>query len=153
MSARALKDADRNQRIAADPATSVFVTANAGSGKTKVLVDRLLRLLLAGTPPTRLLCLTYTKAAAAEMANRVADILAGWAAMETKALRKALDDVADEPITDELLSRARRLFATLLDAPGGMRIVTIHSFCQSLLARFPILSGGYEREPAPCCPS
>ncbi len=129
------------QRRAADPRRSVWVNASAGSGKTKVLVDRLLRLLLAGTPPTRLLCLTYTKAAAAEMANRVADRLAAWAAMETGALRKALGELADEPVTEALLARARRLFATLLDAPGGMRIMTIHSFCQSLLARFPIEAG------------
>jgi ATP-dependent helicase/nuclease subunit A len=129
------------QRRAADPARSVWVNASAGSGKTKVLVDRLLRLLLAGTPPSRLLCLTYTKAAAAEMANRIAELLAGWAAVETKALRKALGDLTDGPVDAALIDRARRLFATLLDAPGGMRILTIHAFCQSLLARFPVEAG------------
>ncbi|HEX6102566.1 MAG TPA: double-strand break repair helicase AddA [Alphaproteobacteria bacterium] len=135
---RPLPDADRHQRIAADPAHSAWVSASAGTGKTKVLTDRVLNLLLEGTPPERLLCLTYTKAAAAEMAARIAETLAGWAAMPEPELARALTERADAPPSGERLRAARRLFARVLDAPGGLRIQTIHAFCQSLLARFPI---------------
>ncbi|MFZ5790157.1 MAG: double-strand break repair helicase AddA [Pseudomonadota bacterium] len=133
--------ASKAQRRAADPRVSAWVSASAGSGKTKLLVDRLLRLLLAGTPPTKILCLTYTRAAAAEMRNRVDATLALWAAAKPETLREALKDLTGDWPTNELQERARQLFASLLDAPGGMRIETIHAFCQSLLARFPLEAG------------
>jgi ATP-dependent helicase/nuclease subunit A len=133
--------ASEAQARAADPRHSAWVSASAGSGKTKLLVDRLLRLLLDGVPPTKILCLTYTRAAAAEMRNRIDATLAGWAAANPEDLRKALNALTPNAATAELQDEARRLFAKLLDAPGGMRIETIHAFCQSLLARFPVEAG------------
>ncbi len=129
------------QRQASDPAASVWVAASAGTGKTKVLTDRTLRLMLGGTAPSRILCLTFTKAAAAEMANRIAATLGGWATAEDDALEAALAGLLGRPATAEERGRARRLFASVLDAPGGMHIQTIHSFCQSLLGRFPLEAG------------
>jgi ATP-dependent helicase/nuclease subunit A len=126
------------QRAASDPGASVWVAASAGTGKTKVLTDRVLRLLLGGTPPERILCLTFTKAAAAEMANRVNRALGEWAAAEIPTLRKSLHDLTGHIPGDDELAEARRLFARVLDAPGGLKILTIHSFCQSLLGRFPL---------------
>lgn len=128
------------QRRAGDPARSVWVSANAGSGKTRVLVDRVARLLLAGAKPSAILCLTFTKAAAAEMRGRLAKRLGAWASMGDPALRDDLADLAgpDLVVNAELMGRARRLFAETLDAPGGMRVQTIHSFCESLLKRFPV---------------
>ncbi len=132
--------ANRRQRRAADGATNVWVGASAGSGKTKVLTDRVLNLLLDGAPPLRILCLTFTKAAAAEMSNRINDSLGKWAAADDEALRGRLAALGRTPDAAELI-RARRLFAQVLDAPGGMRILTIHAFCQSILARFPLEAG------------
>ncbi len=128
------------QRRAGDPRRSVWVSANAGSGKTRVLVDRVARLLLAGARPGTILCLTFTKAAAAEMRARLARRLGAWASMPDPALRDDLHDLAgaDLAIEPAMLARARRLFAETLDAPGGMRVQTIHSFCESLLKRFPV---------------
>jgi ATP-dependent helicase/nuclease subunit A len=127
------------QRRAADPTASVWVGASAGTGKTKVLTDRVLRLLLTGTAPDRILCLTFTKAAAAEMANRVANRLAAWATMPDAGLEDALAELTGGGRPDrEACDAARRLFARVLDTPGGLAIQTIHSFCQSLLRRFPI---------------
>jgi len=129
------------QRKAAEPGDSVWVVASAGTGKTTVLTDRSLRLLLAGSRPERLLCLTFTNAAAAEMANRIAERLAQWAVMSERDLTKTLDDLLGRPANDEERELARRLFARVLDTPGGMRILTIHAFCQSLLRRFPLEAG------------
>ena len=129
------------QRQAADPGTSVWVAASAGTGKTKVLTDRVLSLLLAGTSPERLLCLTFTKAAAAEMANRIAERLAGWATDDDVRLADDLSRLTGAPATVAKMTRARRLFAQVLDTPGGMKIETIHAFCQSLLRRFPLEAG------------
>jgi ATP-dependent helicase/nuclease subunit A len=130
--------ASEQQAIASDGRASVWVAASAGTGKTKVLTDRVLNLLLGGSPPERILCLTFTKAAAAEMANRINQRLAQWTidpdgklTQEIQALTGALPDAA-------LIAQARRLFARVLDTPGGMKILTIHAFCQSLLRRFPI---------------
>jgi len=134
----AIDFATRAQRLGADPDRSAWVTASAGSGKTKVLGDRVLRLLLEGTRPERILCLTFTKAAAAEMANRIAETLARWASMPQVELRKELDRLLGRKPSAETLSDARRLFSRVLDAPGGMKIETIHAFCQSLLRRFPL---------------
>ncbi len=131
--------AEAEQRKAIHPAASVWVSASAGSGKTKVLTDRVLTLLLAGVAPERILCLTFTKAAAAEMSNRIADRLAHWAILEDGAL---IDELARFCAPDaEVLKAARRLFARVLDAPGGLNILTIHAFCQSVLRRFPLEAG------------
>ncbi len=129
--------ADAEQRLASDPAASVFVSANAGSGKTKLLVDRLLRLLLGGAEPGRIQCLTYTKAAAAEMAVRLNGRLGQWVTSDDATLDAALWALSVRP--DAVArARARGLFATVLDLPGGMRIGTIHAFCEGLLKRFPL---------------
>jgi len=132
--------AEAAQIAASNPAVSAFVGASAGSGKTKLLTDRLLRLMLAGAPPSRILCLTFTRAAAAEMAIRLRDRLGRWAIASDSALDaelRALDAVPD----GAMRARARGLFGVVLDLPGGMRIDTIHAFCQSLLRRFPLEAG------------
>jgi ATP-dependent helicase/nuclease subunit A len=129
--------AEQEQRTASDPAISAFVAASAGSGKTKLLVDRLLRLMLSAAAPGRIQCLTFTKAAAAEMALRLQSVLGEWVTLDDAALDEklaALDVAAGEASR----RRARALFAEVLDLPGGMRIGTIHAFCQSLLRRFPL---------------
>ncbi len=139
MSAPYLK-AQAQQRFAADPRANVFVTANAGSGKTKVLIDRIARLLLDGARPASCLCITYTKAAAAEMQRRLFRQLGDWCVAEDKALRAALEDLRGPgaKVADEELPRARALFAQALETPGGLKIQTIHAFCERLLARFPL---------------
>ncbi|MCI4665326.1 MAG: double-strand break repair helicase AddA [Neomegalonema sp.] len=132
------------QIAAARPEASVWVSANAGSGKTRVLTTRVARLLLAGAQPGRILCLTYTKAAAAEMQTRLYKMLGGWAMAEDVALERALDGVLGEdepPVSPEDLAEARRLFARALETPGGLKIQTIHAFCESLLSRFPLEAG------------
>ncbi|MDE8348874.1 MAG: double-strand break repair helicase AddA [Acidocella sp.] len=133
----AIELANREQLSASNPQVSAFVAASAGSGKTKLLTDRLLRLMLTGTPPDKILCLTYTKAAAAEMAIRLNRKLGGWVVMADRELDTELAKL-DMPATATSRSRARQLFADVLDLPGGMRINTIHAFCQSLLRRFPL---------------
>ncbi len=137
MSVSARARANIEQLRASDPALSAFVSASAGSGKTKLLTDRLLRLMLAGADPRRIQCLTFTKAAAAEMALRLQRRLGDWVTLDDAALDAALRalDVAPDQRTR---ARARSLFAEVLDLPGGMRIGTIHAFCQSLLRRFPL---------------
>jgi ATP-dependent helicase/nuclease subunit A len=130
------------QREAADPKLSAFVAANAGAGKTKVLTERVARLLLAGAAPERILCITYTKAAAAEMADRLFKLLGGWAMAEDAKLRDAiaqLEGVAPDPAFD--FGAARRLFARALETPGGLKIQTIHAFCENVLRRFPLEAG------------
>ena len=128
------------QALAADPAAHAALSASAGSGKTQVLTARVLLLLLQGVRPESILCLTFTKAAAAEMANRIGDRLAKWVRVPDKVLRKELFALraADDPRT---LERARQLFARVLDCPGGLKIQTIHAFAQSLLAAFPAEAG------------
>lgn len=133
--------ADRAQRRAAAADRSAWVAASAGSGKTKVLTDRVLSLLLAGGDPGRILCLTFTKAAAAEMAVRVTARLAKWAVTEEAALHDALAQLLGRQAHQDELLRARRLFARVLDVPGGMKIQTVHGFCQSVLRRFPLEAG------------
>lgn len=144
-------DPNKIQQGASNPLSSVWVGASAGTGKTKVLVDRLLRLLLprqledgkikAGTPPSKILCLTFTKAAASEMANRVNELLAKWTTMDSPELTKELKALTGQIPKEEMLDAARRLFAQVIDAPGGMKIMTLHSFCQSVLSRFPLEAG------------
>ncbi len=129
--------ANREQLTASDPAVSAFVAASAGSGKTKLLTDRLLRLMLAGAAPERIQCLTFTKAAAAEMALRLQRTLGSWVTMPTDRLAEDLVRLQVNP-TEQACRSARALFARVLDLPGGMRIGTIHAFSQSLLRRFPL---------------
>ncbi len=129
------------QRRAARPETSVWVAASAGTGKTKVLTDRVLSLMLHGTPPERILCLTFTKAAAAEMANRLAERLAGWTGFDDNKLAAELETLIGRPPDEAMTTAARQLFARVLDAPGGIKIQTIHAFCQALLGRFPLEAG------------
>jgi ATP-dependent helicase/nuclease subunit A len=128
------------QALAADPKAHAALSASAGTGKTQVLTARVLRLLLGDVRPDAILCLTFTKAAAAEMANRIGARLAAWVRLPDAALRKELYalDEANDPVS---LQRARRLFARVLEAPGGLRIQTIHSFAQTLLASFPAEAG------------
>lgn len=130
-----------NQARAADPRWSIWVSANAGSGKTFVLTQRVLRLLLSGASPQSILCLTYTKAAAAEMRGRVAKALAEWAVMDEPELIKKLKELEGAAYRPELLAVARTLFARALETPGGLKIVTIHAFCESVLHRFPLEAG------------
>ena len=132
-------DATLAQVIAADPESSVWLAANAGSGKTRVLTDRVARLLLGGTDPQKILCLTYTKAAASEMQNRLFRRLGRWAMLDEGALRAELAELGiDRDIRGDMLARARRLFARAIETPGGLKIQTIHAFCAGLLRRFPI---------------
>ena len=138
MSAKALLAAETNQRLAADPGVSVFVTANAGSGKTKVLVDRIARLLLEGAKPSAFLCITYTKAAAAEMQRRLFERLGAWCVADDATLAA---DLAKLGANAKNLGAARALFAQALETPGGLKIQTIHGFCERLLARFPLEAG------------
>lgn len=137
--------ATSQQMAAADPQYSVWVEASAGTGKTKVLSDRVLRLLLAKVDPTKILCLTYTKAAAVEMNERIAKRLSVWAVENDEQLKIDLSKILGTDFKQfncsELLSFARTLFAVLLDTPGGMKIQTIHSFCEDILKRFPLEAG------------
>ncbi|HSB58631.1 MAG TPA: UvrD-helicase domain-containing protein, partial [Methyloceanibacter sp.] len=130
--------ADANQARASDPSASAWVSANAGTGKTEVLVRRVLRLLLAGSEPQRILCLTYTKMAAAEMQNRLLKDLAAWATLADDKLRERLVSLLGRAPGDAEEKAARRLFAQTLEAKGGLKIYTIHGFCERLLQRFPL---------------
>ncbi len=131
--------ASEAQFRAARPDASTWLAANAGSGKTKVLTDRVARLLLKGVQPQHILCLTYTKAAASEMQNRLFKRLGEWAMLPDEGLINALTDLgAEDVITPEGLAQARTLFARAIETPGGLKIQTIHSFCSSLLRRFPL---------------
>jgi ATP-dependent helicase/nuclease subunit A len=137
---RPFPELGKDQALAADPQVHAALSASAGTGKTQVLTARVLRLLLGGTRPETILCLTFTKAGAAEMANRIGARLAAWVRMRDADLRKDLINLGERN-DPERLERARRLFARVLDAPGGLRIQTIHSFAQTLLASFPAEAG------------
>jgi ATP-dependent helicase/nuclease subunit A len=127
----------QRQARASNPKTSAWVSANAGSGKTHVLTQRVLRLLLDGTPPAQILCLAYTKAAAANMADRVFSKLAQWTSLSDNALAKAIvDGGADAPSPRDLIF-ARQLFARTIESPGGLKIQTLHAFAERLLRLFP----------------
>ena len=129
-----------HQRDASDPRAHAALSASAGTGKTQVLIARVLRLLIGGVPPSAILCLTFTKSGAAEMANRLGDRLASWVRLPEKVLEKELFALG-EPNDKAALQRARRLFARVIEAPGGLRIQTIHAFAQTLLASFPAEAG------------
>ena len=129
---------DAAQRQASDPTSSVWVAANAGSGKTHALTNRVARLLLAGTPPERILCLTFTRAAAAEMATRLFQRLGEWATLSTEDLSARIEDLEGSAPSQTHLAQARRLFARAIETPGGLKIQTIHAFCERILGRFPL---------------
>lgn len=139
-------DAQMLQIRAADPKSSVWVGASAGTGKTKVLTDRVLRLLLPidenqpGSPPDKILCLTFTKAGASEMMLRVSQTLSRWATVDKALLSNELKYLTGQPVTPKIISAARRLFTDVIDTPSGLKIMTIHSFCQSVLGSFPLES-------------
>ncbi|ROU03178.1 double-strand break repair helicase AddA [Histidinibacterium lentulum] len=132
-------EATTRQIEAADPSGSTWLSANAGSGKTRVLTDRVARLLLSGVDPQNILCLTFTKAAASEMQNRLFARLGSWAMMEAGQLRETLRDLGADQPDDH--AQARRLFARAIETPGGLKIQTIHAFCAGILRRFPLEAG------------
>ena len=132
-----LERVTRHQLEAANPENSAWVSANAGAGKTHVLTLRVIHLMLQGVPPNRILCLTYTKAAAAEMSNRVFKRLSEWATLSDQALREALQKELRITPDYKMLKTARRLFADALETPGGLKIQTIHAFCERVLHQFP----------------
>src|SRR5579864_5371310 len=125
------------QASASNPASSSFVSANAGSGKTHVLVQRVIRLLLSGVPPEKILCITFTKAAAANMAERVFTTLGHWVTLDNDALDDAIRDAGLPHPTVKLRKVARELFARALETPGGLKVQTIHALCTRLLQQFP----------------
>jgi ATP-dependent helicase/nuclease subunit A len=122
--------------IASDPDISAWVAANAGAGKTYTLANRVARLLLADASPQKILCLTFTKAAAAEMQERLFRQLGEWAMLPDEDLRHRIVAIGGDAHTD--LAKARRLFAAALETPGGLKVLTLHAFCQILLSRFPL---------------
>jgi ATP-dependent helicase/nuclease subunit A len=126
----------RPQYQASDPMVSAWASANAGSGKTHVLTQRVIKLLLRGEDPAKILCITFTKAAAATMATRVFNTLSAWTALDDADLDQAIRDIGIAP-DEKLRTRARRLFALALETPGGLKVQTIHAFCTSLLHQFP----------------
>lgn len=135
------------QDKASNPTNNVWVGASAGTGKTKVLTDRVLRLLLPrdgyadGIHPDKILCITFTKAGAAEMVARVTKILSQWAVCDRHDLETELETLLGHPASLNQIDRARQLFASVIDLPGGLKITTIHAFCQSVLGRFPLEAG------------
>src|SRR6202048_5078237 len=120
-----------------DPAASSFVSANAGSGKTHVLVQRVIRLLLGDVPPEKILCITFTKAAAANMAERVFSTLGHWVTLDDAALDAAIRESGIPHPNARLRKSARKLFACALETPGGLKVQTIHALCTRLLQQFP----------------
>lgn len=130
-----------DQARATHPKISAWVGASAGTGKTHVLTARVLRLMLTGTRPENIVCLTFTKAAAAEMKNRIFSELGSWATLSDAGLTAVIAARVDEQASAEMVATARKLFARVLDLPGGLHIQTFHSFCQALLGRFPLEAG------------
>ncbi len=128
----------QQQYASSNPENSAWVSANAGSGKTHVLTQRVIRLMLAGNAPDKILCLTFTKAAAANMKNRVFSTLSEWTMMADAELDAEILKTTNHPATPRLRIRARQLFTLALDTPGGLKIQTIHAFCESLLHQFPL---------------
>ncbi len=128
----------RLQAVASDPASSVWVSANAGSGKTHVLAQRVIRLLLRGTDPSKILCLTYTRAAAANMSNRVFATLSEWTTLSDAELAARVEELEGRAPDRRKLASARKLFAEALETPGGLKIQTIHAFCEAVLHQFPL---------------
>ena len=131
----------KKQREASSPDSSAWVSANAGSGKTFVLAQRVVRLLLDGTDPSRILCLTFTKSAAAEMAMRVFRTLGDWTSLSDQELIVEIEKIEGRKPDDKALTNARRLFARALETPGGLKVQTIHAFCEAVLHQFPLEAG------------
>jgi ATP-dependent helicase/nuclease subunit A len=127
----------RQQQDASNPDVSAWVAANAGAGKTYVLAQRVINLLLKGTEPEKILCITFTKAAAANMAKQVFDRLAHWITLDDAKLDQAIREHSRMTPDAPLRARARRLFARALETPGGLKVRTIHAFCTQLLHQFP----------------
>src|SRR3982074_1480350 len=125
------------QARASDPAASAFVSANAGSGETHVLVQRVIRLMLNGVPPEKILCITFTRSPAATMAERVFSTLGHWVTLDDTALDAAIVDAGIARPDAKLRTRARELFACALETPGGLKVQTIHALCTRLLQQFP----------------
>lgn len=136
-----LAQASDQQARASKPDASAWVSANAGSGKTYVLVNRIIRLLLSGAKPERILCLTFTRAAAAEMEARLFKRLSGWISLPDDELREMISQITREPAGQQSLKTARKLFTRALETPGGLKIQTLHAFCESVLQRFPVEAG------------
>src|SRR3954470_1293150 len=130
-------DVRAKQARASDPASSAFVSANAGSGKTHVLVQRVIRLLLEGVAPEKILCITFTKAAAANMAERVFSTLGHWVTLDDAALDAAIAESGIATPNARLRMAARKLFASALETPGGLKVQAIHALCTRLLQQFP----------------
>ena len=127
----------RKQSEASDPETSAWVAANAGSGKTYVLAQRVINLLLKGVEPEKILCITFTKAAAANMSKQVFDRLAAWTTLDDAGLDNAIREQSTIASDARRRALARRLFARALETPGGLKVQTIHAFCTHLLHQFP----------------
>ncbi len=127
----------RAQATASDPSASAWVSANAGSGKTHVLTQRVLRLLLEGAKPAQIIGLTFTKAAAANMAARIFNTLAKWTSLDDEALSAAIEEFGAGRPSPAKLKFARQLFARTIETPGGLKIQTLHAFCERLLQLFP----------------
>ena len=130
--------ATKQQNEAANPDSSVWVEASAGTGKTKVLSDRVLRMLLSGIDASKILCLTYTKAAAVEMNTRISKRLGEWAIIDDDKLKEELGKIIGKEVSEKHINNARILFAKVHDTPGGIKIQTLHSFCEEILKRFPL---------------
>jgi ATP-dependent helicase/nuclease subunit A len=141
------KKFSKEQLEASNPSDNIWVQANAGTGKTKVLVHRLLRILFRNGQyddklASGILCLTYTNAAAGEMRNRVLDELHKWASATDEQLSELLESVsANNPPTAHDLELARKVFYIYIDNPNMLKIKTIHGFCEEILHRFPIEAG------------
>jgi len=136
-----IEAASAAQRHAADPSGTRFASANAGSGKTHVLVNRVSRLLIGGVAPDKILCLTYTKAAASEMQTRLFEKLGNWSVLPEDNLDAELSKLFGRKDHGVKLSTARALFAKALETPGGLKVQTIHAFCEFVLSRFPLETG------------
>ena len=136
-----LQNAIKMQQIASNPKDSAWVFASAGSGKTKILVDRVLRMLLDGILANKILCLTFTKIAAIEMQERINKILASWTILSDDLLTQEIEKLTDKKIDKKTLQKARILFAKTLDEDSRIKIQTIHAFCQNLVKIFPFEVG------------
>ncbi|HEX5779155.1 MAG TPA: double-strand break repair helicase AddA [Xanthobacteraceae bacterium] len=140
-------DTLKRQEEVSNPEASAWVSANAGAGKTTVLVRRVIRLLLDGNPPAKILCLTFTKAAASNMANKVLERLATWVRLDDAALDAEIRKTSPRAPDAALRATARRLFAQALETPGGLKVQTIHAFCDRVLHQFPVearVQAGFE---------
>jgi ATP-dependent helicase/nuclease subunit A len=126
------------QNKASNPEISTWVSASAGTGKTKILTDRVLRLLLKGEGFDKILCLTFTNAAAGEMKQRITTALDTWSKLDKHILAKELNKIIGREATTQEISIARSLYDSYLKAEDSINIQTIHSFCQKLLKKFPL---------------